>query len=126
MITFGDHSDFEDYLSYYKSDIDHWSDHSHLKSYLSHHKVAVITYSVDKIILFVAMFTFVVAEMTFKVMVPFVVKITFVVTEITFLGTDMGLLVAKITCCSGLDIFFTRWHQCVRGQDLLCNCWDNI
>ena len=55
-------------------------------SYLSHYKVVLITSSVDKIILFVAKFTLVVAELTFKVVVmaSLVAKITFVVTEITF------------------------------------------
>ena len=39
-------------------------------SYLSHYKVAaLITSSVDKIILFVTKFTLVVAELTFKVVV---------------------------------------------------------
>ena len=59
----------------------------------------MITSSVDKIILFVANFALVVAEMTFKVavMASLLDKITFVVTEITFLGTDIRLLVAKIT-----------------------------
>ena len=54
--------------------------------------------SVDKIILFVAKITFVVAEMIFKVtvMVSLLVKFTFAVTEIT-LGADIRLLVAKIT-----------------------------
>ena len=73
-------------VEYFKSDLDHWSDHSHFKSYLNHCKVALVTSSVDKIILFVVKFTLVVTEMTFKVVVmaSLVFKITFVVTEITF------------------------------------------
>ena len=56
----------------------------------------LFTSSVDKIIFFVAKFTLVVAEMTFKVVVnaSLVAKITFVVTEIDFRG----------------------WHKIVSGQ----------
>ena len=52
-------------------------------------KVNVITFSVDKLSLFVARITFVVAELFLKWMgwLLNVVKITLVVTVITFLGT---------------------------------------
>ena len=48
--------------------------------------ITMITSSVDKIILFGARFIFVMAGMTFEVVVmaPLVVKINCVVTEITF------------------------------------------
>ena len=62
-------------------------------------KVAVITSSVDRVSVFVAMINFVLADIIINeaVMVSLVGKITLVVTDITFLGTDIGLLVAKIT-----------------------------
>ena len=58
----------------------------------------------DKIVLFVAKFIFVIAEMNFKVVVmaPVVVKITFVVT---FSGAHIRLFVVKITFVAAEIIF---------------------
>ena len=104
--------------------------------------------AVTKTSLFVAKITFVVAEMIFKVtvMAYLMVEFTSAVTEIIFSGVDIRLLVDQdhfcsgwetikvvvITSseprslCSGLDIFFSGWHQFVCGQDLLCNGWENL
>ena len=98
------------------------SDYSHFKSYLSRYIAALITSSVDKIILFVA-------KMTFKVVVIggffsgqdhfcsdrnhfleadirlLVAKITFVATEITFIVAVITSAVAKITFVEAENFF---------------------
>ena len=67
--------------------------------------------AVTKTSLFVANITFVVAEMIFKVTVMAfsMVKFTSAVTEITFSGSDIRLLVAKITFVAAEKLLKWLW-----------------
>ena len=74
--------------------------------------------AVTKTSLFVAKITFVVAEMIFKmtVMTYSMVEFTSAVTEITFSGTDIRLLVAKITFVAADKLLKWLWSL-LQSQD---------